>query len=465
MNFEQYKDHWRKDRKHKPNPAIIERWNTRILPDNLHLGGPAGGEMYLSRYGKNIGSAKCIMFARYAESLGHKFFAEWFWEKAYSIDHPEKYQAYVSGQLEPQQDAQDAILPDNPITHTDGIIDDGHARASAMQDLEVFVITPKGIEANDFPTNLQPGQLVTMQPSDAVQPRDYYVNNPNYWGQPKRDGNKLVIFASPDKVWYQSRQLKVNSAPSIDMDNTLKYIAKQLGGSYILEGELYFMDVEGKEHMTGETCRARNEQLANEDPRYSGDTAAPRMRFAAFGCLYTSWSGEILKKSEQWRVGSMITTKLFVENPDIFDQEMPTARTQAEKQYLVEVQEKNQREGEVWFLHYLDYRSGKITSSKDPQYDGYVRTKYRTDPIRAKVLNVLPSRAAGHHIGGIQVEYNGKDVGRIGTGYTREQQAKILLLWQEAEHLGRSFEILITTQGWTTYGNLRHGSFYGFLED
>jgi len=60
MNLEQYKAYWRKSNKNKPGQDIIECWQTRILPAGLQEMGPAGGELYLTRYGKTIASPKCI---------------------------------------------------------------------------------------------------------------------------------------------------------------------------------------------------------------------------------------------------------------------------------------------------------------------------------------------------------------------------------------------------------------------
>jgi hypothetical protein len=57
----------------------------------------------------------------------------------------------------------------------------------------------------ELPPHLQPGRIVTMQPVDAPSERSYYIENPDYWGQPKRDGNRVVAIATKDKVYYQSR--------------------------------------------------------------------------------------------------------------------------------------------------------------------------------------------------------------------------------------------------------------------
>ncbi|MGB3761015.1 MAG: hypothetical protein WBA07_32365 [Rivularia sp. (in: cyanobacteria)] len=52
---------------------------------------------------------------------------------------------------------------------------------------------------------LQPGCIQTMQAVDAPMGRSCYINSPDYWGQAKRDGSRLIVIATPDKVYYQSR--------------------------------------------------------------------------------------------------------------------------------------------------------------------------------------------------------------------------------------------------------------------
>ncbi|MGB3641067.1 MAG: hypothetical protein WBA39_26335 [Rivularia sp. (in: cyanobacteria)] len=44
-----------------------------------------------------------------------------------------------------------------------------------------------------------------MQAVNAPRERSYYINSPEYWGQPKRDGSRLIVIATWDKVYYQSR--------------------------------------------------------------------------------------------------------------------------------------------------------------------------------------------------------------------------------------------------------------------
>lgn len=463
MNFEEYKAHWRSAKKNTPNQDIVERWQKRVLANGWQ-NSEEGAVNYLNLYGKSIGSPKCIMLARYAEVAECDEFANVMWEKAFSIDHPESINELLpkNGEtrfipllgaevqhidFESSQERLGTVLTDNPSFDTPTI--------------ESIKSDP--VQLPEFGMGMQPGRLVTMQPTDAQHDRDFYIHDDRYWGQPKRDGNKLVVFATPKKVWYQSRQLKVGVAPSPEMDRAFMACAETFG-SFIMEGEVFFLDFDGKEHMTGATCQARNVELGH--PEWLA-----RPTFSAFGCLWLQVKTNKPKfdqHDQQMKFRQIVDADFlmdWLEAEDVVSfMKIPTAKTTKEKNALCMSQETEGREGEVWFLYDLKTRPGKITSSKDPQFDGYVRTKYRSDPIEVVVTNVLPSRANGHSIGGIQVSLDGKDIGRIGTGYTRQDQAKILALWQEKQHLGREFKIKISTQGWTAYGKVRHGVFVGFVE-
>ena len=64
---------------------IVERWLSRIVPNNLHLLGEQGAEGYLARFGRNIGEEKTIHLAIKAEIEGYQDMADGFWKKAHSI--------------------------------------------------------------------------------------------------------------------------------------------------------------------------------------------------------------------------------------------------------------------------------------------------------------------------------------------------------------------------------------------
>ena len=86
-----------------------------------------------------------------------------------------------------------------------------------------------------------------MQPVDAPRGRGYYIANDLYWGQPKRDGNRLVVIAAPERVFYQSRSTRLREAPTPEIDAGLRETARMIG-PFVLDGELYYRDANFGEH-------------------------------------------------------------------------------------------------------------------------------------------------------------------------------------------------------------------------
>jgi bifunctional non-homologous end joining protein LigD len=284
-------------------------------------------------------------------------------------------------------------------------------------------------------------------------PREFYINDDRFWGQAKKDGNKLIVFATPEKVWYQSRQLKVNSTPSLEMEKAFKLCAEEYG-SFILEGEIYYLDFEGNEHMTGATCLASNIAMGQPD-------WLPRPVFSAFGCLF-AYRQPLTTKSAQVAMGHTIMDWLEGEDQISF-YDLETAKTKEEKTLLALGQKEGGREGEVWFLKDLVTRPGKITSSRDPQFDGYVRTKYYLGIQKYRITKLEPSHAEGHTIGGFSVEdADGVARGSVGTGYSREQQKQIYRRFNDDPD---NCWVLVDAQRLSIYGILRHASFKGFPEE
>lgn len=329
MNFEEYKNYWRKSSKNKPKQDIIERWETRVVNAGLQSKGEAGAESYLANYGKSIGSDKCVKLARHAEEMGYPYFATGIWKKAYLIDNPDGDVGLFSENQ--AQDKQGAIL-EQPTSS------DTHPFDPFSHSFEPILAEPKregksyastlGTVSDAFPFGMQPGNLVASQPTDAQMPREFYINDSRYWSMPKKDGNKMIVFATPEKVWYQSRQLKVNGAPSIEMDQAFKTVAGLLR-PFILEGELYFVDVKGREHMTGETCRAANEMAGHPN-------ALPVMQFSAFGCLYFG-NNNLTRKQQQVWDAETIMDELIDVSPREF-KKLPTAKTTIEKEDIARSQ-------------------------------------------------------------------------------------------------------------------------------
>ena len=70
----------------KVKAAIIERWNTRVVPRELDKLGKQGANIYLDSYGNNISTAKVIELALCGESMGAAELAIGFWEAAYRLE-------------------------------------------------------------------------------------------------------------------------------------------------------------------------------------------------------------------------------------------------------------------------------------------------------------------------------------------------------------------------------------------
>jgi len=207
--------------------------------------------------------------------------------------------------------------------------------------------------------------------------------------------------------------------------------------------------------MTGATCLARNVQLGHADIR-------PRQIFSAFECLYLGNNARMERKWERVGEAELIMRTLAMQAPACFEM-LATARSAEEKQALCDKQKAEGREGEVFFLSDLRYVPGKITSGKDPQFDGYVRTKYSVGVQRYRITKVEPSRAEGHAIGGFEIEdTDGKPVGSVGTGYSRSQQVEILRRFTEKPN---DTWVLVDAQVKTIFGKLRHARFLGFPEE
>ena len=80
----------------RPPAAIVERWESRIVAQGLHVAGRRGAETYLGLYGKGLGASKAVAFARCAEIKGFPLVAARFWEEAFFLATGER--GSLSGQ-------------------------------------------------------------------------------------------------------------------------------------------------------------------------------------------------------------------------------------------------------------------------------------------------------------------------------------------------------------------------------
>ncbi len=413
---------------------IEQRWQERVVAQGLR--GTHGAQFYLQQYGKSIAAPKCIQLACKAEQAGDQPMARYFWAKAYVLANrltntPDEILLQLTHQTPVAQPvAVPAPTTKAPASETERLV-------GALPCMQMF------------PEDIRLGKFITMQPTDAGHDRKFYCEHPKYWGQPKRDGVKMLVFVYPDMPYIltQSRQMKVSRAPSPRFEEVIKKAAKALG-TFIVEGELYYKDFDGHEHRSGAQALTANRELGHPE-------AQPQMVYAIFSAL--CFKGESLLDRPQSRrvaAGQIIAQYLATEDADMFEV-LPLASRQADKFALSDQQLAEGREGEVWFDATMPYHAGKDRS------DAYVRTKY-LEEFDAFISNLTPTTADNHAFGAMEiVSDTGKPLGAIGTGFTLTEKEEILRRHTAAPG---KVQVRIRSQGFTENGMVWHGRFTGFAE-
>lgn len=368
---------------------IRERWQDRIVARGLHTQGMSGAQTYLDAYGKGIKPPKVIALALMAESAGCQEMAMGFWIAAHTLAgyaaSPAEIAALTGG-------ATPTPPPAPPTTERLG----------------------------DFPDHLQPGSIATQQPTDAKQDRQAYITDPNYAGQPKRDGNRLVILATVGSVSYQTRSRTVRPSPGAAFDHAFQQMAKA-SGSTILDGELVYLDALGGEHRTA--AQAATANIERGDP-----TAPVITQISVFKALFAGRLDlTVLSERERLTHGAVrarLAAKHLAASGTERVEAVPTAFTTEAKTALASQQERDGREGEVWIDLRASYRGGKRMDHED-----IVRTKYTqetTVTVSALTRSTDPSRPFGA-ITVAESDGNGnlREVGTVGTGFSRAEAEMI----------------------------------------
>jgi hypothetical protein len=440
---------------------IEQRWQERVV--RLGMRGVEGAERYLEAYGRGIASPKVILLASRAEMANDNEMALAFWRKAYEL---------AEGVPAP---AEGVSVPVSvPVTIPP------HLAAPAMQSKASLPACFDGC-GTLLPDHLQPGKLVTMQPTDGNHPREFYVNHLHYWGQPKRDGNRTVVFvlktglktglntglntqAGGFGVFYQMRSLALHNAPNPDMHQCLLQYGNEYGG-VILDGELWWEDVQGGEHRTAAQAQTANEDAGQPEVR-------PRWRYSIFTALYSDiagdspagdlTSGDLTGREAEVRIllGDAIGSRLAKRCSNF--EVVPTAKTMSDKALLAVKQQAQGREGEVWYRVDAPYTGGKTNGSQEP----IVRTKYTVE-LSVVVLNLTPTDKA-RPFGAIEVGVYDRDairpIGSVGTGFTQAQMVEIARRHQAAKATGQPLAIAITSRRFTEGWQVWHASFDGFSD-
>ncbi|MEG3909821.1 ATP-dependent DNA ligase [Microcoleus sp. w1-18aA5] len=424
MDCTEYAEAKRKAAK-KISADIRERWNNRIVTRGLHLMGEAGAVQYLADYGRGIGTAKVIGFALCAESEGYPEMAIGFWKRAFELETGEK-----------------PIAINTPNKSSTNLAPAAKSTTAAKIETVYNPIVP------ELPPHLQPGRIVTMQPVDAPSDRSYYIENPDYWGQPKRDGNRVVVIATPDKVYYQSRSTNLRQQASIEIDRTLIDTAAKIG-TFVLDGELYYKSCTGSEHRTGA-------QAATVNIESGFPTIQPSAIYAIFKSLFFK-GNDLTTVAESERIAAGVEVGEMLANLSPAFEVVPTFRTAAEKVILANQQESENKEGEVWVLNNCHYVGGK-----DVKKYPIVRTKYCQEHDLF-IVGLTATKVAGRPFSAVKVaqEIDGKlvPVGTVGTGFSGEEMQEIARLYEANP---KSVKIKVRSQGLTESGKLWHARFLEF---
>lgn len=402
-----------------PNADIRSRWTSRIVARGLHQQGAAGVDAYLRDYGKGISASKVIALALMAEAEDCPDMAQGFWAKAF----------HLTTGAEPE-------TTDNSVAQVTSHAQLSHVTAAA----------------SGIPAHLQPGSVITMQPVDAAHDRQHYINNSSHIGQPKRDGNRIVVIATADKVWYQARSTNLIASPGRDFDSALKATARTRG-TFILDGEKVFLDVAGVEHRTGSQAAQANAELGQPQVQVRCIISVFKALFAK-GCDLTT-SDEVARISAGQAIVEHIIAQLQgCADQDVGIEMVPTAWNAPQKKALCDRQRVEGREGEVWILADTVYLGGKTGG------EAIVRTKYLTE-TEVIITGLTPTTVAGRPFGAIEVaeakpDGAGRSVGRVGTGFDGNDAKEIAAL--VARH-PEGLRILVRHQGRTETGMLWHARF------
>ncbi len=403
----------------KPNADIANRWETRIVP--MNESGADCAAAYLDKYGKGIGPAKLHGLASMAELKGEQEMAIAFWQHAHLVE----FGVNAMGDA-PAHQAQVSVQPPvapEPVSHTWDV----------------------------FPEDMRPTHLITMQPTNASQPREFYINHFGYGCQGKRDGNRLVVFArdSANATAYQSRSLKLRPAPSRAINNALLQEANARG-PFILDCEIWYADDQDGEHRTAEQAAGTNRAL--------GKNVSPQTRLTIFSALYAD-GDSLLHDTAIARIKKGAQIAISLSEHTLKIESTYTAYSTEGKAALCKKQADEGREGEVFYDLTSRWLPGKSNS------DVLVRCKYGV-VLPVVVTDLTYSDKVGREFAAIEcaIWKDGRlaPIGNVGTGFTFAEADLLRKKYEEAKANGEWVVIEIRTQRWTEYGRVWHGSFMGF---
>jgi ATP-dependent DNA ligase len=356
---------------------IEERWNTRIVANGWDRQGERGAQNYLRQYGRSIGVAKCVKLAIKAESVGLSEFARPLWEHAYFID------TGVSESL-----------------------------VSAEEDqIEDFVYEAVA----EFPENLQPGLVATLQPQDGGS-ENVYITDDEFVAQEKIDGVRALAFVTEKDAYFQGRSTRdVAPYAGPGVSEKLRQLSKK-HGNMVLDGEMAWI-------VSRKLKTAMDFDTNYEDCRSC---------FFIFDCLYID--GEDLTKAPFWY--------RFERLSEIDVPYMTTPDDRNSKVYVVPVSETTTDKRKL-FKSCSNGKEGVVFRDKYSTYIGGKKgTAFRVKFSQVHTVKVL--------------SFNGKSfdtgMGKVSSGLTTDNIRLIRGLLDNGRHV----EMDVECNGLTKNGRFRH---------
>ena len=431
MNIIEFAQEHRTKAKGKIKSAIAERWNTRVIPQGLDRLGKQGASAYLDAYGKGVAAPKVIELDICAEVMQATDMAAGFWEAAYCLatGNRETNTAGTNADANVRVVGQPAAL--------------GAAYGTGMTPVIAPTAGSKNPAPNmpEFPPQLQPGRIQTMQPVDAPDGQANYIHDPNYVGQPKRDGHRNVMFGTPSVSYHQSRSTSGLGQICPEMEEAVKLAAGDTG-AFIIDGERYYRSVTGSEHRTAAQCATANAEAGQP-------TVLPVPVFAAFEALFANGrdltnQGKLARIEAASGIVAIIHSYLPADARCAIEHLTPAIST-TEKRNLARSQGEEGREGEVWTHRDAPYNGGK-------KHGHSFRTKYLQEDF-FYIVGVNYSTASGRTVKSFELaDANGKPVGSVGTGFDESTGVKLA---KEFEAGGKP-KVEIKFQNFTESGILWH---------
>lgn len=217
-----------------------------------------------------------------------------------------------------------------------------------------------------LPQHLRPGNIKVMEPKISRGKDESFIYDDNYAGLPMINGERVLVIVENGEVHYQDRNGKLVYVPAQILDNvfvelsTVEVCNFTAHPSYILDGVLTHVSLDGVEHMTVSDVVAANSELGRED--IPGDIV-----YYALDALVMR--GEDITGWPKWKrvreacnaasvVNDLLRDQLFLDDSVSVKYFFP-AIERRDKEKMIKEQKEKGRMGIMWYRQDEPYTKGK----------------------------------------------------------------------------------------------------------